>query len=916
MASPQVSESSPSPAGEHPDAVVSGKEEASKMRAIYIAGTHWDREWYEPFQEYRFWLVQVMDRLLDRLATDRDYRIFHLDGQAVMIEDYLRIQPSRKAELTRFLSEGRLVAGPWYVMPDLWLVSGEALIRNFQRGRKIVREMGGVPGRVGYAPDLFGHIAAMPMIYRGFGIPYCVLWRGVNDEQVPAVFEWVGPDEVTSVVTHHLPDDKGYGWWSGNVRWPWVNASLDPEVLRDKVTEAIRAEVKRTGGLPVLYLSDAADHQFAPAEAPDIARLSGELIPGLEIVMGSMEEYFEEVTRVAGPLERVRGEFRHPARDPRAFYHALIPHCLSSRPALKAANDRCQNLLTRWAEPLLAMRGEAGARVPEGFLDLAWEYLLLNQPHDSICGCSIDATHADMPYRFRQCEHLAEGIRRQCLAPVLSPTVEPAQAPRLAVWNPLPWDRSGVQEVEIYFPPEHPSRVLRSGHNPPCVNQFRIVDAGGTELRWQLLSLEPSRLVKGMDGDGRRVLMPGPMDVYRVAVDMDLPQSGCGLLRIEPILDAIERPSGSQRTAPAAASNGILSVTVDPSGAVDLELDGTGVGFSGLFLYEDSGDTGDGWNFVPPVRNPLLVGHGSPVVVSVEEDGPLQTTFSISRTLHVPAALEPVHREERQAARVAVRVTDHLTLRRGEHFLRVRTVVENTALDHRLRVLFPTRLPAETYWSDQPFAWVERPVAIDAASARYKEPDPQERPHHTAVAIAGTRGGLAVLTPAGIHEHAITDDPSRSLALTLFRGTLRTHQTNGEPGGQSTGELVFEYALVPFAGAVPKARLTRLAMELQTGVFAQACGLEAPPAPWMHMDAPEEIILSACKPAADGRGVVLRFWNTGDRAASALVAMERAPKGVEVCNLDEESVRKLSFDSKGRIQVEVPARGLQTLRIF
>ena len=32
-----------------------------ELKAIYVVSTHWDREWYEPFQHYRYHLVEVMD---------------------------------------------------------------------------------------------------------------------------------------------------------------------------------------------------------------------------------------------------------------------------------------------------------------------------------------------------------------------------------------------------------------------------------------------------------------------------------------------------------------------------------------------------------------------------------------------------------------------------------------------------------------------------------------------------------------------------------------------------------------------------------------------------------------------------------------------------------------------------------------
>ena len=83
------------------------------MRAYYCPGTHWDREWYRTFEAFRFKLVQLVDSLLDILASDLNYRNFMLDGQTIVLEDYLQIRPERAEELPRRIREGRNQIGPW-----------------------------------------------------------------------------------------------------------------------------------------------------------------------------------------------------------------------------------------------------------------------------------------------------------------------------------------------------------------------------------------------------------------------------------------------------------------------------------------------------------------------------------------------------------------------------------------------------------------------------------------------------------------------------------------------------------------------------------------------------------------------------------------------------------------------------------
>src|SRR5512143_1978299 len=145
-----------------------------------VSHTHWDREWYQTFQQFRLRLVHLIDGLLDILDTDPQYKHFMLDGQTIVLEDYLQIRPEREADLHKYVQNGRILIGPWYLMPDEFLVSPEAIIRNLQEGDRVARRFG-PKMMVGYIPDPFGHIGQMPQILRGFDIQTASLWRGVQD---------------------------------------------------------------------------------------------------------------------------------------------------------------------------------------------------------------------------------------------------------------------------------------------------------------------------------------------------------------------------------------------------------------------------------------------------------------------------------------------------------------------------------------------------------------------------------------------------------------------------------------------------------------------------------------------------------------------------------------------------------------
>src|SRR5213080_1778112 len=113
---------------------LSGMNAPSDFRYLVVPHTHWDREWYVPFEVFRLRLGTVVDAVLDVLEGDESFRSFTLDGQAIVLEDYLELRPEQEARLRGLLAAGRLEAGPSYVLPDALLVGGEPLVRNLLLG--------------------------------------------------------------------------------------------------------------------------------------------------------------------------------------------------------------------------------------------------------------------------------------------------------------------------------------------------------------------------------------------------------------------------------------------------------------------------------------------------------------------------------------------------------------------------------------------------------------------------------------------------------------------------------------------------------------------------------------------------------------------------------------------------------------
>ena len=232
-----------------------------KYRGILVSETHWDREWYLSFQEFRKWLVKLIDDLLDNLPKHPEFKSFMLDGQTIVLEDYLEIRPERKADLQKFIQQQRIYIGPFYVLADEFLESGEGMIRNLLLGHKISEQYGVKPMKVGYVPDTFGHIWQLPQILDGFSIHSMYYFRGYppvfgNHEEIkgkndttPLEHYYMSPDGTKALTLHHI---TGYGN-AANIcegkrpefdEFPYMNAVMRIGESLGRISPRIKSNLK------------------------------------------------------------------------------------------------------------------------------------------------------------------------------------------------------------------------------------------------------------------------------------------------------------------------------------------------------------------------------------------------------------------------------------------------------------------------------------------------------------------------------------------------------------------------------------------------------------------------------------------------------------------------------------------------
>ncbi|MGQ4871912.1 MAG: alpha-mannosidase [Candidatus Thorarchaeota archaeon] len=469
------------------------------IEAIVISETHWDRAWYRTFEQFRLRLVRLVDRLMDILESDEEFTHFTFDGQTIVLEDYLEVKPQNRSRLKRLIESGRIIIGPWYVLPDVFLVSGEALIRNLLMGRYVAKDFGPVM-RVGYIPDPFGHVSQLPMILSQFGYDSVIFARGTGDEvdDLGSEFIWEATDG-SEVLAHWLP--LSYG-----------NIANLAEDVDDAVSmiDGVLEQLRPWSRVGTCLLMNGSDHLEPQPHLPAVIRRYNET-HDKKIVLGTLPMFVERLRERRDTLKRFRGEFR------RSKYHNLLSGVYSARVYLKQANDACQRLLEHWVEPFCVLAGILGMEYPQDEIRQAWKYLLRNHPHDDICGCSIDEVHDDMVQRFRWVQEIGNDLLERAMT-YMGSQMGP-QGLGVAIFNPIPKSRSGLvvfdiavsdlrfsrlPEVQLVDPHLHAKTPLEAAKNeahvafvksqgfdpsPSATREIRIGDETLTEFEFDFTGL-------------------------------------------------------------------------------------------------------------------------------------------------------------------------------------------------------------------------------------------------------------------------------------------------------------------------------------------------------------------------------------------------------------------------------------------
>ncbi|MBO5035876.1 MAG: hypothetical protein J6D42_02195 [Clostridia bacterium] len=843
-----------------------------------IPHSHWDREWYQSFEAHRMKLVELFDAIIEEMEKTDEYTYYHMDGQFIPVEDYLEIRPHMKDRLLKLIKDGRIQVGPWYVLQDEFLTSGEANVRNMLYGIQLSKKFGADPLMCGYFPDAFGNVGQAPQICRGFGIDNAVFGRGLND--VGSDNQIIRQNGITrSELIWQAPDGSEVigvmfvDWYCNAMELP-----SDPDALREKILK-IGHSLERFAATDHLLGMNGCDHQPLQRNLVEVIKTANKVQDEYDVIQSNMKDYVAEIRKNKDRLTKFKGEII--GQYTTGF--GLLTSTASTHIDIKTRNWRNQHTLERLAEPATRFAAITGGKYDRDFFLYAWRRLMQNHPHDSICTCSCDEVYDAMLARFDSSQqvadkmvenamtHMASVVNTNCGGDmaVLVLSLEPAKSTTTVRAN-VDFDvEDNAQAIAIYDPAGNlvPAKINRIS------NQFTYTLPNDRFRQSRFVDRFEVEFPVTTEGMG--------WNVYKVVKVDKAPVMECPVAICENGMD-----------------NGILAVTFNADGSFDLTDSRTGRTFANQNRMEDQPDIGESYNFKEG-GDPVLCDHAE-------------------TTLHETTAYSATFKTVAKLVGDAV-VTSYVTLNKDVARVDIKTVIVNNGENHRIRALFDSDVITEYALSEGQFDLTARPIE---PSFTWQNPSNLQKTQ-AFVALEAEKGdekeAAIAIANRGICEYEILRNGKNTIAITLLRSVAEMGDwgTFPTPKAQCKGEYTLEYAVVPYCNGC-KGKAYRTAYDFAapaTLAIGTTCHDGHIPAEnnFVSFDNPF-LHVTACKQAEDRDTTILRFFNLTDETQKLNASVCKCVKEAWYTNLNEEREEALTV-CDGKITIDIPAKKIVTIEL-
>ncbi|MBG7668868.1 alpha-mannosidase [Enterococcus faecium] len=777
-----------------------------KKKVYIISHSHWDREWYMAYEQHHMRLIELIDDLLELFEVDPSFNSFHLDGQTIILDDYLQVRPEKRQAIQQAINEGKLRIGPFYILQDDFLISSESNVRNMLIGMEESRKWG-TPVMLGYFPDTFGNMGQTPQLMKQAGISAAAFGRGVKpigfDNQVLEAENyssqysemwWKGPDQ-TAIFGLLFAN-----WYSNGNEIP-VEKEAALAFWKRKLADA-----EQYASTNHLLMMNGVDHQPVQKDISKAIHLANELFPDYEFIHSNFTDYLEAVQKdVPEDLGSVEGELTSQETD--GWY--TLANTASARVYLKQWNTKVQRQLENITEPLATMAYEVSGNYPHDQLDYAWKTLMQNHPHDSICGCSVDSVHREMIPRFEKADEVGKYLAQDSLEQLtaaIDTTGFPKDSFPFVIVNTAGMDKTGEAEITIElerkrFAEGIPEQLYQELENLPK-RKYHVETKSGATIP-AILSEETVQF--GYDLPKDRFRVPYMARMIKVTLPLEnMPAfSWETFALVEGEAKAEEKETMIHQSG-RIIENGPLHLTIEKNGTITMEDRKNKRKLNNLHIFEDIGDIGNEYIFKQPFCDqPILSSNKENSEVKVLVDTPEIAKISILQEMEIPvSADERLEKEqqmvvefryrkaERSKEKRILQIKTIMTIRKDSKKIDFETTLDNQMKDHRLRVLFPTKLHVEHHEADSIFEVVKRPNHVSKSWENPTNPQHQQ----AFVNIHDEEYGVTVGN-FGLNEYEVTEDGQ--IAVTLLRsvGELGDWGYFPTPEAQCLGEHRFNYSI-------------------------------------------------------------------------------------------------------------------------
>ncbi len=832
---------------------------ASAPTAWSVGHAHLDLAWLWPVRETRRKGGRTFATQL-RLIEEYDEYIFGA-SQPQLFEWVKTDYPALYEEIRTAVADGRIEPqGAMWVEPDMNLAGGEALVRQCLYGKAFFRDEFGVDVRHLWLPDVFGYSAALPQILRGCGVDVFMTQKISWNEQNTFPhhsFVWEGIDG-SQVHAHFLPTNT-------------YNHYNEPSKLIE--SEKRFAEGDTLGDF--LNLFGVGDGGAGPSREHIERGLRGQDAEGAPRVRFAQAEQFFDTLRAVPEqqLPRWRGE----------LYLEMHRGTYTTQAQMKRVNRRLEHLLHD-VELLSELCRMEGVEDWEFDVSRAWKDTLLNQFHDILPGSSIgwvyrDAIEASSRHmneltaeRDRLLGHLAGAPETDApeagtpadssgdTLPVVreirpdAPPVAPAD--RLAVFNPLPWERTVILRAE-------PGAAPQGGTDAETAQGTNARSTAASEKRVNLPAT--GYVLIGFEEAAREAAAGAPVG----------PGAGSDV--------ASEAPGSADReTPPVHASeslleNELLRVAIADDGSItsiyrkDLDreyLAGTANVFT---LWEDYPYAWDAWEISHYYRE-TVPEQARLVARHVEKAGGLSAqvalSFEVGRS----------------------RIVELLTLESGSPVLRADCRIDWREDHRQLRVAAETTILSRHARYEIQYGTVERATHENTSwdEARF------EVPAHRFADLSRPDAGFAVLNDCKYGYRIVGSE----VELTLLKSPKYP-----DPDADM-GEHAFAFAYMAHAGERDASAVLKAAHELNAPALALPAGARPGGADgedrrqhsrsWFAVSG-DAVKLEVIKRAEDGDGTILRLYETLGSEAEISVLVPEAVSQACLTDMLENDGASLSL---------------------